>query len=269
MTSLLVIVMKSHVHFMVIFRNIQYNECMNDRRTKLLPKIFLGQLSVALLITAMAMSILFYAEGYRFNIKNFKVYRTGILNVVSYPKSSTVRLNGKAKSENTPYSINLTPGYYSVDINKDGYLPWTMTAKVEEGLVNNYKNVVLIKEKIETSELNDQKKIDLVNLPDDIMAQKKSSLAYNGYELWYEDKLITRFSELINKAIMYPDEEHIIFQQGDEIRLIEITGTNDTLLVKLENDNTTNFVTNSKGTELYYNDNGTYKIAVIRDDNSW
>ena len=243
---------------------------MHDRRTKLLPKIILGQLSVTLLITAMAMSILFYAEGYRFNLKNFKIYRTGILNVVSYPKASTVRLDGKVKSDITPYSINLTPGYYYVDINKEGYVPWVMTTKVEKGLVSNYKNIVLIKESIKTSELKDQRKIDLVNSPDEILAQKKSLLAYNNYELWYKDKLVTRFSESVNKAIMYPDEEHIVYQQGNEIRMIEVTGTNDTLLVKLENDNTTNFVTNSKGTELYYNDNGTYKMATIRDnENNW
>ncbi len=238
---------------------------MYNRRTKKLPQIIIVQLSVVLLITSMALSILFYAYGYRFNFHNFKIIKTGILQVVSYPKIADVYLNGDKKNSKTPYAINLTAGYYNIEIQKEGYAPWSISAKVESELVTDFKNVVLFKQNPQVSDLTDNRKIDILNSPNEMLAQKKNpNLVYDSYELWYKTKLVTRFSSAIGHAILYPDENHIIYQQGKEIRIIEISGTNDTLLVEMSSDRLTNLATNNKGEELYYVEDGAYKMAVIR-----
>lgn len=224
-----------------------------------------SQLSVALFVTLLSVSILFYAEGYRFNYKNFKIFKTGVLAISCYPKDVTVKLNSRIKSDKTPYSANLLPGHYSIEISKPGFVTWSQTVRVESEMVENFKSTVLFREKPEIATLTDQKLINSLNSPIDSLAiGNKSGIYHSDYEIWLDDNLVTRFSEPILKAIWYADKQHIIYQQGDQIRVIEITGTNDTLLVDLNNSTRTNFIINDKGDELFYKDGSDYKKAVIR-----
>lgn len=237
----------------------------NNRRTKSIFKILISQLSVALFVTLLALSILFYAEGYRFNYKNFKIFKTGVLAVSCYPKDATVKLNSRIKSDKTPYSVNLLPGYYNVELSKPGFVTWSQTVRVESEMVENFKSTVLFREKPEIATLTDQKLINSLDSPIDSLAiGNKSGIYHSDYEIWLNNDLVTRFSEPILKAIWYADKQHIVYQQGDQIRVIEITGTNDTLLVDLNSSTTTNFIINDKGDELFYKDGSEYKVATIR-----
>lgn len=239
---------------------------VNNRRTQLLFRILAGQLGVTILIVAMAFSILFYAEGYRFNYRNFKITRTGVLSVVAYPKNSTVTLNGKTVANKLPYSDNLLPSRYSVTVTKDGYSSWSAYSKIEPDLVTEYKNVVLFRKSPQISDLVDQRIKNLLNAPyDDLAIKNNHGLSYNAYEIWADESLVTRFSEPIYKAIWYTsDNDHVVYQQKNQIRAIEISGENDTLLVTLNSSDRTNFALNDKGDELYYIDKGLYKVAKIR-----
>jgi len=237
----------------------------NNRRTKSIFKILVSQLSVALFVTLLSVSILFYAEGYRFNYKNFKIFKTGVLAISCYPKDVTVKLNSRIKSDKTPYSANLLPGHYSIEISKSDFVTWSQTVRVESEMVENFKSTVLFREKPEIATLTDQKLINSLNSPIDSLAiGNKSGIYHSDYEIWLNNDLVTRFSEPILKAIWYADKQHIVYQQGDQIRVIEITGTNDTLLVDLNSSATTNFIINDKGDELFYKDGSDYKKAVIR-----
>jgi hypothetical protein len=86
----------------------------------------------------------------------------------------------------------------------------------------------------------------------------------NGYEIWVGEKLVTRFSEPILNVSWYPDLSHIIFQEGNEIRVIDKNGKNDTLLIKMNQSGPARFTVGGKGEELYFVDNGKYKVAKIR-----
>jgi hypothetical protein len=157
------------------------------------------------------------------------------------------------------------PGYYNIEISKDGYTAWDQSVMVKSEFVENFKNVVLFKANPEIKTLTDQRLTNQLNSPIDTLAVKKSGdLYYSSYELWVSGDLVTRFSEPISKAIWYPDKEHIIYQQSKEIRIIELIGTNDTLLVTLGDSNSTNFIINDKGDQLFYKDGGEYKVANIR-----
>lgn len=237
---------------------------MENRRTKLLPKIIAGQTAVALLVAVIALSILFYAEGYRINLKSRKILKTGIVHLVSFPKKSDVYINGKLESKKTPFAKNLLPGNYSIDIKMDGYSTWSSNIKIESQFVKEFKNIILIKENIVAEPLADDKKINLLYIPSDVLANTNGGLYFNEFEIWYNSSLVARFSEPVEKAIWYPDHEHIIYQQGDSIRIIDKNGRNDTKLVKLSSKVATKFTLNAKGDELYFIDNDQYFSAKIR-----
>ncbi len=238
----------------------------NNRRTKLLFKILFGQLGVGLIVVVMALSILFYAQGYRFNYKNFKISRTGVLYVSTYPKNASISLNGKLETRKSPYSKNLLPARYVVSATLPGYSSWTKFVRIESELVSDYKNVVLFKTDPPVSTLSDARLIDRLNSPMDDLAQTKSSGLFNqGYEIWNNNTLVTRFSKPVYKAIWYTsDRDHIVFQQEDQIRVVELSGSNDTLLITLNSDKETNFFVNDKGEKLYFKDGDSYKVADIR-----
>lgn len=239
---------------------------MNNSRTKRLPKIIIGQFIVGLIMIALAMSVLFYAQGYRFNVKNFKIIKTGVIFLVSDPKGSEVYLGEKLQDKHTPYAMNLTSGNYSVRVEKKGYFDWNRNFNIKSEMVTDFKYIELFYENIETKILTDKKKISLLNAPVDVLAviNEDDLLISNDYEIWQNNNLVTRFSEPILGVSWYSDDKHILFQQGNEIRIIENDGYNNTLLVTLSSKNKTKFITNKKGNELYYIDGGEYKVAKIK-----
>ncbi|MCX6808548.1 MAG: hypothetical protein NTW50_02685 [Candidatus Berkelbacteria bacterium] len=240
-------------------------EVTNNRRTKLLPKIILGQLGAALVIAFLAYGIIFYAQGNRYDFKTFKVLKTGILLLSMTPKDAKITINKKDYDWQSGETMNFPPAKYEIVVSKDSYTPWSTNIKIEPSSVNIYNNVVLFLGQPEVDTLTDQSKISLLNTPSDILANSAAaSLNYSDYEIWVNQNLVTRFSTPIRRAIWYSDQKHIVYQQGSEIRILEISGTNDALLVTLSSDKTTNFVVGNNGTELYFVDGGVNKIARIR-----
>ena len=237
----------------------------NDRRTRLLPKIILGQLLVGALIVLISSSVIFYTEGYRWNYKSMKIIKTGVLYFSFQPRDVQIKINSQDFKASSNMAKNYSPGFYNILIEKDGYNPWSIKLKIEPSSVNDYKNIILFKSNISANDLSDQGKIDLLNAPIDVLATNApDQLRYSDHEIWVGDKLVTRFSGSILKAVWYPDLSHIVFQLNDEIRVVETSGQNDTLLVKLNSSESTNLAIGAKGTELYYRDLGQYKVASIR-----
>ncbi|MEI6499103.1 MAG: PEGA domain-containing protein [bacterium] len=224
-----------------------------------------AQLVVGCLILSVAFGIIYYAQGYRFNYRNFRIIKTGIVNVTSTPRDAEVFVDGKIKSKKTPYYVNLTAGPHTVSIKKEGYYDWQTTYMVEAEMVNVSKNILLIKNNISPQVLTDTKKLAALHAPVDMLAKKLSNdLSYSDYEIWVEDDLIARFSTPISHVVWLPDYAHIVYQQGNQIRVIEASGQNDTLLIEMKNSNITNIVFGEKYTEMYYTDGDVDMVAVIR-----
>lgn len=243
---------------------------MNNRRTKLLPKIILGQLFVGLIMAVLGFSILFFAEGYRLNVKNFKIIKTGMASFSVYPRDSKVFLDSKlvftgSKFRTSAFSVNLTPGYYTARVEHDGFKTWNSEFKIESGFVSDYKSIVLFKSEIIPKPLTDQRKISALNAPVDSLATQSTNSPINiGPEIWLSNKLVTRFSAPVLSAKWYSDEYHILFQIGNEIRVMDKNGSNNILLITLKQDTNTNYNVNYQGDELYYIDGNNYMMAIIR-----
>jgi len=79
-------------------------------------------------------AIVFYAKGYRVDFKKKTIEPTGIIAVSSFPKASSVYLNGKLVGA-TDINLNLKPGKWLVEVKKDGYTSWQKEVNLKEGVV--------------------------------------------------------------------------------------------------------------------------------------
>jgi len=80
--------------------------------------------SVASFIIISTYTISLIARGYRFSIKDGLIINpTGMISATSRPKGASVYIDDKLTTA-TDDTINLTPGVYTLKINKDGFLPW-------------------------------------------------------------------------------------------------------------------------------------------------
>lgn len=238
---------------------------MSNQRRNRIPQIVAGQLSVTLLIVIVSVILIFYAQGWRINLKNFKIYKTGLVYLMISPVPDKIFIENKEYKGKNEFYLNLVPGDYDIKVTKDGYVDWSKNIKIQEEIVTSEKNVVIFLEKPQISELTDQSKIDYLNSPDNALAENaRNKLAYNKYEIWSDDKLVTRFSEPISNVVWYPDYEHILYQKNNHIGIIGKDGYNNINLVDLSSTTQTKFAIGGQGKELYFIDNGQYKKAIIQ-----
>jgi len=237
----------------------------NNRRTKLLPKIIFGQIGVGLVICIIALASIFYAQGLRVDWKKMKVAKTGVLVAGYEPKDADLTINGKKICRKNPCVLNLPRNRYEIIANKEGFVTWQESVTLVAESVNIFQNIILFKSEITVSELSDLDKINLINTPVDLLATNApDQLSYTDYEIWVGEKLLTRFSKPIQRAVWYPDLWHVVYQQGREIRAIEKNGHNDTLLVTLKQETAVPFSIGNRGQDIYFMDEGQYYQAKIR-----
>lgn len=235
----------------------------NDRRTKLLPKIITGQLFFGTLIIGIAAFLISYAAGYRFDLENFRFEKTGVLYFNVLPSNAKLFINNKNIDKRYPIAKNFKAGTYEVVIRLDGYQDWNRTLSVKPDGVYSFERTVLFKENPAVMALTDTSKIDSIVSSNTISYDSTSKLYADDYEIFIDNNLVARFSEKISNVKWYSDRSHVIFQQGREIRVIDIDGSNDKLLATLENDNNSMFVVGNFGKELYFIDGTEYRIAYI------
>ncbi len=98
-------------------------------RTRLL--LFLLGLIVVPIGTVL---VVLFAKGYRPDLQKGAITVTGLLVANSYPEGAQLFINGKLNSA-TNTTINLPPGYYAVEIKKDGYQSWHKELVVQPEIV--------------------------------------------------------------------------------------------------------------------------------------
>jgi len=87
-----------------------------------------------LLFLISAPLLLFYSLGYRLNLDRWELSKTGSILAVSQPRGATLYLNGEKLSETTPAYLNqLTPGEYTIKLEKMGYSSWERKVVVQSG----------------------------------------------------------------------------------------------------------------------------------------
>ena len=237
---------------------------MHNNRVKRLPKIIAGQLIVSAVIIIIASLLILYSQGYKMNWKTFKFYKTGMVLLISDPMPDRISISGIDYEPRTQFSKNFTPGYYDIKISKDLYQDWSRTIYIAPERLDAFKDITLFLKAPKITALADQGKIGFLNSPNEYLAvNSKNDLRFQSHEIWVNNMIVTRLSKPIVSAVWYPDFDHVVYQAGDEIRIIENEGFNDTLLIKLSSDVPSKFAIGNKGRELYYTDNNQYYQAQI------
>lgn len=96
-------------------------------------RLLITVLIAILLITGTVVAI-YFAKGYRVDLKKGKVTENGLLVANSFPTGASVFVNDKLTTA-TNDTLQLTPGDYEVKIVKDGYITWQKALKLKKELV--------------------------------------------------------------------------------------------------------------------------------------
>lgn len=216
---------------------------------------------------ATVVAIVSITSGYLFNWQTKQVVHTGLINLSPDQLPVYVSVNGqppklyKKKPITLPY---LLPGYYTVTLTKDGYLVWTKSIQVNSGevVVNPAIQLFLAETKAEPASSEEKELLAKVSVP------KDDELDVRGNEIWAKPisrtypftvasdtfSLVGRFISPVLSAQWFPDRTNILFQVGNEIRVIDRDGSNDNVLVVLTTEDPSVFTTTNNGKTLIYQD---------------
>lgn len=195
------------------------------------------------------------ASGYKVNLQEREIQKTSLLIVRSTPKEAVVYLNDRVLEDKTPVrQAGLLSGWYEIKVEKAGHQSWRKSLRVEEGLAYDFDKVVLFLENPQIEKLDTK--------PESLTFIQDSQLFFSNGEIWYGDRLVTRLSQDIKHAVVYPDKAHIAFQVKGEIRIVDLDGTNNTLLAKLNSEDKIVFGFQDEDT-LIFQDGDSVKRARI------
>lgn len=232
--------------------------------TKFKPFLIIEYVLIGLFVLVLGAYLLVVANGYRLNIKTWQFEKTGIISLKGELAGAEIFLNGKESmaKKNLVEFRDLFPGKYEIKIGRTSYQSWQKNVNIEPGKVVKEKEIILFYEKpkieiLEGAEKeNYQKKFDNIDV-------KNFGLELLDSEIWFENKLVTRFFQPVNSIFLFPDRNHIVFQIGADIRIIEIDGGNDTKLIELENSESTKIIFERGGRDLIFTDGGNVKKAIV------
>lgn len=114
--------------------------------------IILG--SCAALFLILAPWIVLYSLGYRVDFANMKLRGTGGIYVYAVPEPLSISIDSKLAEKTGLFSSavfmqNIMPGLHSVLIKKEGYYDYQKNLEVQEKEVAKLENVILFKQKID------------------------------------------------------------------------------------------------------------------------
>jgi len=127
-------------------------------------------ISFIILFLTITPLIIFYAAGYKFNLRGIKIQKTGTFILDSKPQEAKIFLNNKVQqtffnkfffSKNniikTPAKIkNLLPGEYNLKLELDGYWPWQKKLIIYPGTSTYAEDIVLFKKNLPALILQDK-----------------------------------------------------------------------------------------------------------------
>jgi dipeptidyl aminopeptidase/acylaminoacyl peptidase len=86
-------------------------------------------------IVAVAVIIIAYGRGYRLDVNKTSIKPTGLISATSDPVGAEVSVDGALKTA-TNNSFGIDPGFYTVRITKESYIPWEKKVRVQGEVVS-------------------------------------------------------------------------------------------------------------------------------------
>jgi len=95
------------------------------------------------LLTGLTVLTVFYGRGYRVDISEKGLQKTGMIVAKSIPDGAKVYLDEKLTTATNNTVATLEPGEYDLRIVKDGYIPWEKRIQVFEELVTDITAILV------------------------------------------------------------------------------------------------------------------------------
>lgn len=76
------------------------------------------------ILAIIAIAIVFFAFGWRFDSKNKKLYASSVLYLRSQPLGANIHINNKLQGETKLLQRHVKPGVYNLRLTKDGFMTW-------------------------------------------------------------------------------------------------------------------------------------------------
>lgn len=86
-------------------------------------------------IVGVSLAVIAFGRGYRLDIKKSGIKPTGLISVTSDPIGAQVYVEDKLKTA-TNNSFSIDPGWYTISISKEGYIPWQKKLRVQGEVVS-------------------------------------------------------------------------------------------------------------------------------------
>lgn len=195
-------------------------------------------------LTLLAAGILaLQANGYEIDYTTLTWQKAGLIVVNVEPTSAQLIVDGSASTlTGRERTVLLSPRTYTATVKQDGFSSWQQTVHVEAGRAHTYAATLywLEPKLLATRQAT----------VEDTETAPSSELRIDGGELWHvddgEQKLITRFSQTIASAV-FLDRDHILLQLGSSIRVIDLNGSNDRILIQRTSDEPVRLVPRNGG----------------------
>ncbi len=170
--------------------------------------------TVSLLFILAVSTTILLASGYRFNLKNMHLEKTGSIKISTIPTKANLYLDNKIIATRSPFSISyLLPGKYDIKIEASDRKIVEKKISVEAAKVTYNDSIILWKENIQVKPYSKN---------DDNLFSKSNDLTIKETELYDNGKFITRTSDIIiaaeklNKYYLIATENTIyaLYQDG-------------------------------------------------------
>jgi len=191
-------------------------------------RAFLFYLSVLIFITGLPL-ILSSSFGYKFDRRNFKFARTGLIALKTQPPGANIYCDQKLLNDKTPATLNeFLPGRYIVRLELKDHYPWVADVQVEAGKVSRLEKIILFPLRSNVKKLNrerlsafwvdqDREIIYYVN-------QEENSVYRSDLNGEHYEKLadITAIFPPPIKWVVSPDEKKLLYFNEHQIGLANI-----------------------------------------------
>ena len=172
-------------------------------------------------------TIVAFSSGLTINWQTKELHQLGGIRLIYTPKDATVTIEGRVYNGGSPYlSTTIKAGSYPIQIAKTDYRTYSRNLEVEAGNVAEVSSAILFKSDLTPVAVTDQAELDAVKKLREKQpaANQFGQLDINGTELNLDGLFITRFSQNINQALWFHDENHLLLQVGTDVIVSEVDG---------------------------------------------
>jgi len=174
-------------------------------------------ISFAVIYLILAPALIFYAAGWRYNIRTKNVERAGAILVETEPRGATVVLNGVEQPKKTPMTIkNVLTDEYTVTIKKEGYHDWTTMAKVTSRETSKVTEVHLLEKETTVIHSVVDGVIDVQQSPDQDLIAVYSDTILSIFQISSLDIILQKkIQKQITEISWSADQKKLLLRHND------------------------------------------------------